>query len=614
MTQFAYYALIFITSFLLFLLYLFNWRKQFHVAFTALFIMLPILELTYLLIYYYHDPATTNALMKIIFMCVTFLPAMLTFCVLSLCMIPVSHLVRNLVILVSTAVMIPFLLLDLILPGSITIREIGGNWVMLKDYGVFQTVYNIFLLTFLSIDLAIVFYTYFKQKQVSRIILFLLVLPIIICMVAYVVGMASWIPGYEVMPLAFVLSQWIYLWIVDQMAYHSVSEIVTESIVEGGDVGFITVDSRGRYLGSNEIARKILPDLENMAVDQFIGENEAMRKTVFEWIRRFRADSGAKKITYKAEISANEKDVQQAIREVNKEEGKTEKKKTDKEDREETGKEERDIRYYSINVGDLYYGGKRCGYQVFMEDDTQNQKYIRLIGDYNKNLKADVKAKTERIVSMHEQLIMGMATMVESRDNSTGGHIRRTSEGVKLLTEAIKRDGSLHLSEGFCDRLIKAAPMHDLGKIAVDDVILRKPGRYTPEEFNVMKSHAAEGARIVHEILKDSDDEEFRRIAENVAHYHHERMDGSGYPDGLKGEEIPLEARIMAIADVYDALVSKRVYKDSFSFEKADRIILEGMGTQFDEGLRKYYEAARPALESYYSSIGVGEKAAAGMG
>ena len=130
---------------------------------------------------------------------------------------------------------------------------------------------------------------------------------------------------------------------------------------------------------------------------------------------------------------------------------------------------------------------------------------------------------------------------------------------------------------------------------------MRKPGRYTPEEYDKMKTHAAEGARIVREILRDTDDAEFRKIAENVAHYHHERVDGSGYPDRLKGEQIPLEARIMAIADVYDALVSKRVYKESYSFAKADRIILEGMGTQFDPGLQKYYEAARPKLEAYYA-------------
>ena len=145
--------------------------------------------------------------------------------------------------------------------------------------------------------------------------------------------------------------------------------------------------------------------------------------------------------------------------------------------------------------------------------------------------------------------------------------------------------------------------MHDLGKIAVDDAILRKPGRFTPEEYEKMKTHAAEGARIVHEILKGTSDFEFHILAENVAHYHHERWDGSGYPDGLKGTEIPFEARIMAVADVYDALVSKRVYKEKMSFKDADAIIMEGMGKHFDLRLKPIYAAARPKLEKYYSSI-----------
>ncbi|MBO4749027.1 MAG: HD domain-containing protein [Lachnospiraceae bacterium] len=118
-----------------------------------------------------------------------------------------------------------------------------------------------------------------------------------------------------------------------------------------------------------------------------------------------------------------------------------------------------------------------------------------------------------------------------------------------------------------------------------------------------MKIHAAEGARVIHEILEHTEDESFKLVAENVAHYHHERWDGSGYPEGLSGEEIPIEARIMAIADVYDALVSKRVYKDAFSAESANAIILEGMGTQFDPRLKAAYEKARPRLEAYYKEI-----------
>ena len=220
---------------------------------------------------------------------------------------------------------------------------------------------------------------------------------------------------------------------------------------------------------------------------------------------------------------------------------------------------------------------------------------------YEKQLESEVFAKTDRIINLQNDLVVGMATMVESRDNSTGGHIKRTSDVVEIIVNEMRKDKNVDLPTKFYDIVSKAAPMHDLGKIAVDDVILRKPGKFTPEEFEIMKTHASEGARIVAEILQNNDDEDFKSIAENMAHYHHERFDGTGYPEKLKGDEIPLEARIMAIADVYDALVSKRVYKEKMSFAEADKIIMGGMGTQFDDSLAVYYEKARPQLEKYYS-------------
>ena len=164
----------------------------------------------------------------------------------------------------------------------------------------------------------------------------------------------------------------------------------------------------------------------------------------------------------------------------------------------------------------------------------------------------------------------------------------------------MKPDPNNNIDDKFYFNMIKAAPMHDLGKIAVDDVVLRKPGKFTPEEFEIMKTHSEKGVGIIRQILADTDDDYFKGIAENVAHYHHERWDGSGYPHHLIGEEIPIEARIMAVADVYDALVSKRVYKDSMSFSEADKIMMESFGKHFDPDLQKYYVAARPKLEEYY--------------
>ena len=145
--------------------------------------------------------------------------------------------------------------------------------------------------------------------------------------------------------------------------------------------------------------------------------------------------------------------------------------------------------------------------------------------------------------------------------------------------------------------------MHDLGKIAVDDRILRKPGRFTPEEYEEMKKHSEKGAEIVAQILEGVEDDDFVQIAKNTAHYHHEKWNGEGYPCGLSGLDIPPEARIMALADVFDALVSKRCYKEKMDYDNAFRIIEESLGSHFDPELGKMFLHCRVKLEAYYNNI-----------
>ena len=223
---------------------------------------------------------------------------------------------------------------------------------------------------------------------------------------------------------------------------------------------------------------------------------------------------------------------------------------------------------------------------------------------FNDKLTNQVDEKTADIIKMHDNLIVSIATLVESRDNSTGGHIKRTSKAVKVFVEELKKAPEYAAcSEKFFNDVAKAAPMHDLGKIAVLDAILRKPGRFTAEEYDMMKTHSAEGARIVENVLHEVDDLQFKQIAINVAHYHHEKWDGTGYPEKISGEAIPLEARIMALADVFDALVSKRCYKESFSFDKAFSIIEESLGSHFDPKLGKIFLTCRPELETLYGNI-----------
>ncbi len=225
------------------------------------------------------------------------------------------------------------------------------------------------------------------------------------------------------------------------------------------------------------------------------------------------------------------------------------------------------------------------------------------LADSFNEMTESLNEKTKKILSIQNSIVTGMATMVESRDNSTGGHIKRTSKCVGIFINKLKTSQSFsELTQDFCASVIKAAPMHDLGKIAVPDAILQKPGKFTDEEYEKMKTHSAEGARIVEDILSEVDDSEFKQIAINIAHYHHEKWNGTGYPDKLSGTQIPLEARIMALADVFDALVSKRCYKDSFSYDKAFEIIQESLGTHFDPELGILFIQCRAELEELYNS------------
>lgn len=182
--------------------------------------------------------------------------------------------------------------------------------------------------------------------------------------------------------------------------------------------------------------------------------------------------------------------------------------------------------------------------------------------------------------------ISALATVVEERDESTGEHILRTEQYIEaLIAEMKKEEAYASLTEKFYANVLMAAAMHDIGKIRIPDAILNKPGRLTPEEFEVMKKHADYGADIITKTMREAEEEDYFSVARNIARHHHERYDGAGYPCGLKGEDIPLEARMMALADVYDALVSERVYKKPYSKEESRRIIEEGLGTQFDPRL-----------------------------
>lgn len=200
------------------------------------------------------------------------------------------------------------------------------------------------------------------------------------------------------------------------------------------------------------------------------------------------------------------------------------------------------------------------------------------------DLSDEIASQNERIKNMQTSTIIGIATLIESRDSNTGTHVKNTSNYVSMLARAAQKAGIYPetINDNFIKLVESAAPLHDIGKIAVPDRILNKPGKLTEEEFEQIKIHASEGGKLILQVLEDTSDQEYIKVAYEVATYHHEKWNGKGYPEGLSGEEIPVSARIMAIADVYDALTMERVYKKAFPVETALSIISEDAGKHFD--------------------------------
>ncbi|ATX81390.1 HD domain-containing protein [Mariprofundus ferrinatatus] len=195
-----------------------------------------------------------------------------------------------------------------------------------------------------------------------------------------------------------------------------------------------------------------------------------------------------------------------------------------------------------------------------------------------------IRERTEELGRTRDITIMSLASLAETRDNETGAHLLRTQRYVRALAKKLKDHPRFcdFLDIETIDLLFKSAPLHDIGKVGIPDAILLKPGKLTDDEFEIMKGHPAIGAEALAVAQKGLGPNSFLILASDISLTHHEKWDGSGYPAGLKGDEIPFSGRLMAVADVYDALISKRVYKPAFSHEKACKIIIEGKGTHFD--------------------------------
>lgn len=436
------------------------------------------------------------------------------------------------------------------------ISSFMGTTIIVKKYN-WPALFFYFVMIGNTIPtLLIVFYSLFKKNTVSnknaKLIVCMEVLNIFLFLVS---GKFNHI--IEVMPFMYVVDGWIMIYLQRRVMMYNVEDSIHSSMGTQENNSYIIFDINKNYIGSNSKFEQLFPEIVNCGIDFKIKNIPEIEK-MYSWIEAFNKDN-------KKEFPF-----------------------------------EKNGQHYNCTVAKVLFKDKLVGNIIEFKDDTDKFNYLRLLSKYNTELENEVREKTKQIYNIQSKLVVGMANMVENRDENTGGHIKRTSGIVKILVDTIIQYDLFMNDEDYFQNIVKAAPMHDLGKITITDTILRKPGRLTPEEFEIMKTHATKSAELVEEILQDAEEKDFVEIAKNVAKHHHERWDGSGYPDKLKGEEIPFEARLMAVADVYDALVSERCYKKAMSFEEASKIMLESMGTHFDPEFEQVFLLSQQRLENYY--------------
>ncbi|MCR5202455.1 MAG: HD domain-containing protein [Lachnospiraceae bacterium] len=443
---------------------------------------------------------------------------------------------------------------------KMTLIDTGMGTATKMLNGQFKFIHWIYLAIMILAIVVVGIIALIKRGTYSKRSLILYTVITITGLVMYVVETVHSV-DFSYLPLLYVVADLAIASEYDRIHTHDIAIIISEQEKRESVNGYIAFDLKGRFLSCNDKAYEFLPDLKNQVVDAKIPLDTDMADIFYELIE-----------DYERGIKRDER--------INKEDF---------------------IYNCEINEFTIRKDERVQGYLFEIRDVTKEQNMLDMVNDYNENLNAEVTKKTENIRQIQQRVVLGLANMVENRDDNTGGHVKRTSDIVKYIVEEMVRQNVYKFDEMFATDVIRAAPMHDLGKITIDNSILLKPGRFTPEEYEIMKTHSVKSGEIVSIILKDVEEDHFAEVAFNVARFHHERWDGKGYPEGLVGEMIPLEARIMAVADVYDALVSKRCYKEAMDFERAADIMTEGMGTQFDPNMLSVFIGCRQKLEQYYS-------------
>lgn len=406
---------------------------------------------------------------------------------------------------------------------------------LVLKHGIFYNLYSVILLYYF-VGMVYVCVRKYRQndseiirKQVS--VLMVMVLFSCGCLVLFLFNLTN---GYDTTALAYIVAVFLFERLMRKYKLFDTLTLAKEEAVEHMSNGLIVVNVYGDMVYSNDEADRVLL-----------------------YIRKH----GNKGIEYLEELANNSKYMF--------------------------------VDECSQGDGNKHADSEKCVYELTMHEIFRNENSygkILLITEitdsyyYTERLQNELKKKTREVISIQRDIIGSFASMIEARDGITGLHIKNTANLVKVLVNVMKNNPKYSgiITDEYAQMTAAAAHLHDIGKIAIPDRILQKEGKLTDEEFAIMKTHPVEGAKILENTIKGLESDAYYQIAHDMVLYHHEKYDGSGYPTGISGENIPLTARIMAVADVYDALRSKRHYKDGFSKEKSMAIMEESKGTHFD--------------------------------
>jgi response regulator RpfG family c-di-GMP phosphodiesterase len=547
------------------------YRRPLNTYFTAFFFSIVLADFGYLFLALSTTIEGAIVANKVCYLGACFLPLFLFLLICRLCSFDLSRWVKLLMFLYSAFVFALSCTVGFsdVFYESVRYVVLNGFGSYLPTYGPGHVLWDFLLYFYMVANVVVIIVAAKKKRNVSYKTLIAIAGLAFVSIGAFILA-RNMENDTLLMPFVYLIDELVLLYICALVKMHDVMNSVLESLEAENMAAYLAFSPKGQYLGCNDIASRYFPELLDCRVDHALPSDIEIEGIFKEGMEQLKSASGDKvyRFTYKD-------------------------------------------RYFKAVMRNVHQNKKLQIFLFRIEDETNIQRYIERLDANNTELAALIKNNKDQIRLFQNQMLVGMAEMVNNKDGFTGAHLKRTKEVVSILVAKMQKDPDLNYSKEFYDDMIAAAPMHDIGKIAIDDHVLCKPGKFTPEEFDEMKTHAEKGAIIIKNLLSNFQSELFVEIAKNMAGGHHERWDGSGYPYGLKGEAIPLEARVMAVADVYDALVSKRCYKEAFSFDDAYDIIDKSMGKHFDPSLKKYFDQSRAELEEYYRKECEAERAEA---